>query len=368
VEKAERMDLPQLLDFYCRHLLEDVVPFWLKYAVDWDYGGLNTCIRDDGSIVSYDKYMWSQLRAIWTFSALYNRIERRGEWLDVARNVFEFASKYGRDDEGRWVFRCSRTGEILEGPTSIYADGFAIYGMTEYARATGDERAVKIALETFENVQKRLQTGDFKTAPYEVPPGAKVHGISMIFSLVFHELGTFLNDERIRQAALHHHREVMDNFRRPERKMLFEYVGVDNSLRLDEPWGRTIVPGHAIESMWFQIHIARDYGDKQRIAQACECINWHMELGWDSQYGAGSTGTRRSGGRIPRPFTHCCWPTSTAGKTGASTGTGRYTSTLLRTFPCRNTASGLSDSTGRDARSTRSWPFRSKTRFTCRGR
>ena len=41
-------------------------------------------------MLSTDKYMWSQLRAIWTFAALYNRIEPRQEWLDVARHIYEF--------------------------------------------------------------------------------------------------------------------------------------------------------------------------------------------------------------------------------------------------------------------------------------
>jgi len=281
----ERMNFRQLLEFYRHHLLDDVVPFWLKHAVDRECGGLNTCIRDDGSLISHDKYMWSQLRAIWTFSALYNRIEQRAEWLDVARNVFEFAAAHGRDEQGRWVFRCSREGEILEGATSIYADGFAIYGFTEYARATGEQRAVDLALETYRSVQRRLAAGDTPTAPYEIPPGAKTHGISMIFSLCFHELGQLLGDREIQQAAMYHHGEVMDHFRRPERRMLFEYITLDNQLRLDEPWGRTVVPGHAIESMWFQIHIARDAHLAERIRQACECIQWHIELGWDEPYG-----------------------------------------------------------------------------------
>jgi N-acylglucosamine 2-epimerase len=76
-----------LLALYRAELLERVVPFWLDNAVDWGNGGILTCISDEGRVLSEDKYMWSQLRAIWTFSALFNKIEPRSEWLDVARHI-----------------------------------------------------------------------------------------------------------------------------------------------------------------------------------------------------------------------------------------------------------------------------------------
>ncbi len=89
-----------------------------------------TCISDDGQVVSTDKYMWSQLRAIWTFSALVqSRLNARQEWLDAAWHIFDFVKQYGRDQDGRWVFAVDAAGECLQGATSIYADGFAIYGL-----------------------------------------------------------------------------------------------------------------------------------------------------------------------------------------------------------------------------------------------
>jgi len=142
-----------LLAIYRAELLQRTVPFWLEHAIDWQHGGILTCISDEGEVLSSDKYMWSQLRAIWTFSALYNHIEARQEWLDVARHIFNFAKRYGRDEEGHWVFAVDEQGNVLQGATSIYADGFAIYGWTELARATANQEAIDLALETYENVQ-----------------------------------------------------------------------------------------------------------------------------------------------------------------------------------------------------------------------
>lgn len=274
-----------LLAIYRAELLERTIPFWLNHAMDWNNGGINTCIADTGELVSSDKYMWSQLRAIWTFSALYNQVEKRQEWLDAAKHIFEFSRKYGRDQMGRWVFAVDAQGNILEGATSIYADGFAIYGLTEYVRATGDQEAIDLTLETYANVQQRLKVpGSYETAPYPLPEGVKAHGVSMIFSLVFHELGLLLNDAAILAAGKHHAEEVMTAFLQPDQHLLYEYVHLDNSL-IDSPQGRAIVPGHAIESMWFMIHIYQHWGEKERISQAIDSIRWHMDFGWDNEFG-----------------------------------------------------------------------------------
>lgn len=287
-----------LLAIYRAELLERVVPFWLQHAVDWQHGGLLTCLADDGRVLSTDKYLWSQLRAIWTFSALYNRIERRQEWLDVARHIYDFVRRHGRDDQGRWVFAVDQDGRVLQGADSIFADGFAIYGLTELARATGDSAAADLALDTYRNVQARLAVpGSYGIGPFTLPENGKAHAISMIFSLVFDELGDLLDDPQITAAGRAHADEVMDVYRRPERQLLYEYVGNDNTL-LDTPQGRSIVPGHAVESMWFMIHIYRRLGDDLRIRQAVDCIRWHLEFGWDDQYG-GLVHARDAAGGAP---------------------------------------------------------------------
>jgi N-acylglucosamine 2-epimerase len=279
------MDAAALLAIYRAELLEGVVPFWVEHAVDREYGGLLTCISDEGQVLSTDKYMWSQLRGIWTFSALYNRVEPRPEWLDVAWRTYRFVQRHGRDGAGRWVFAVTREGDVLQGATSIYADGFALYGLTELARATGDAAVVDLALDTYHNVQRRLaRPGSYDTAPFEVPTGGKAHAVSMIFSLVFDELGHYLSDDAIVQAGRYHADQVMDVFLRPERRLLFEFVGPGDEL-IDTGQGRSVVPGHAIESMWFMIHIYRRAACAARVQQAVEAIRWHLEFGWDDEYG-----------------------------------------------------------------------------------
>lgn len=304
------LTMSDLLAGYRAELLERVVPFWLRHALDQEYGGLFTCIADDGTVLAEDKYLWSQLRAIWTFAALHNRIEARDDWLAVARHTFDFVRQHGRDDQGRWVFAVTRQGELIKGATSIFADGFAIYGLIEYAKATGDARAVELALETYHNVQERLaRPGSYATDPYPLPDGVKAHSVSMIFSLVFNELGHFLGDQAIVDSSLFHAREVMDVYLRPERRLLYEFVHLDNTL-IETPQGRAVVPGHAIESMWFMIHIFQREQADDRISQAIEAIRWHLEAGWDDEYGGLLLGRDAEGQTPWWPYadTKLWWP------------------------------------------------------------
>jgi N-acylglucosamine 2-epimerase len=76
----------------------------------------------------------------------------------------------------------------------------------------------------------------------------------------------------------------MDLFVRPDHRLLYEFVGLDGSL-INTPQGRSVVPGHAIESMWFMIQIYERARVKARIRQAIEVIRWHLEFGWDEEFG-----------------------------------------------------------------------------------
>ncbi len=283
---SSEVNLSELKTFLRRYLLENIVPFWERHAFSSQRPGIDTCMADDGTLLSTDRYLWSQLRATWTFSALYNRIERRAEWLDHARNLFEFTAAHGREpSSGRWCFRLSPEGRILTGPNSIYTDGFAILGYTEYYRASGDSRALDLALETFEQILPRLERWhEMQTAPYEIPPGMKAHGVSMIYSYVFGALAEVTPDPRVAEAAAFHCREVTDHYLRPDTGLIMEYIGLDNTTA-DTPEGRTVVPGHAIESAWFQIQQLEKRNDQERIDRMVRAIRRHFEVGWDEQDG-----------------------------------------------------------------------------------
>ena len=176
------------LNYYNQYkstLTDEVIPYWIKYSRD-ESGAINNCLAENGTVLSKDRYIWSQGRALWTFSAMYNRIEKRAEYLQLAKGLFNYLADI-RDKNGKvWNYLYSEKGEVKEGPVSIYVDGFVLCGMTEYFVATGDERAKEIALEIYEDTLKRLEVPcEIKVAPYVIPKGMKTHGVNMIFSFFY---------------------------------------------------------------------------------------------------------------------------------------------------------------------------------------
>ncbi len=166
---------------------------------------------------------------------------------------FYFCKKYGRDDHGHWLFSVTQDGRPLQSQ-SIYSDAFAIYGFTELGRASGDKEPLELALETAWEVERRLaKPGSYETEPFPNPPASKGHGVAMLFTSVFDELGNFLDDTRLLEIADYLAYEVMQNFRRLDKQLIYGYLNYDNTL-IDSPQGRVIIDGHVIESMWFMIH------------------------------------------------------------------------------------------------------------------
>ena len=265
-------------------LLGDVIPFWMRHAVDAD-GGINSCIGDDGTVHSRDKWLWSQWRAVWVFATLCEVYGPHDAWLRVAQDTANFCLQHGWLEGEGWALVLSHDGAIRRGHESIYTDAFAIYGLTALARQTGDDRLIHWAQCTADVAIPQLDRQDVPHFPYPVPSGAKPHGIPMMFSLVLWELGQHLDADRYRSLALTMSDEVFEDFYRPEHDLIVERVRRSDGTPLPAPAGTAVVPGHVIENMWFQIHIARDRGDRSRIDQSIRLLRRHVEVGWDDEYG-----------------------------------------------------------------------------------
>lgn len=281
------MTLQELRDFLYQHLTEVVMPFWFQHGIDWDHGGLFSHLDADGTILDRNKSMVSNTRALWTFSALANRLGDREDYRKAADNQYAFLTRFGRDEAGMWVYVLDECGNTVLGEQSIITDAFVIGGMVEYFHATGHREALDIATATYHSVQERLtQPGPYKTAPYPTPPGMRPQREAMQFSLAFAELGCTLQDATILEAGLQLGRDVLDHFYRPEKGVLLEYLGLDNQPQ-DTPAGRCMVPGHAIESLWFQMHIfgTLSHQERHRAAIAAEAVLPCLTKGWDDEYG-----------------------------------------------------------------------------------
>ena len=274
-----------LYDQYRRLLLDGLVPFWWTHGVDREFGGVLSCMQEDGTPISGDKYIWSQARFAWVCAALYNRIEKRPEFLDAARHTVEFLLAHGRDSDGRWLYRTTREGKPVEGPVSVYSDCFAVYGLSEYYRASRDEAALRVALDTYDSIRRRVEAPGFAdVAPYRLPPNRRPHAVPMILTEVSNELAITTGDAGIEASAEDYATQVLRHFVRPESRVLLEFLDGQYQL-LPGNEGSAVMPGHAIESMWFILRWARRRNRQDVITRAVEVIRWHLEAGWDPEYG-----------------------------------------------------------------------------------
>lgn len=279
----QRID--ELHNLYRRALLDDVIPFWLKHSLDYEYGGYLTCLGRDGTVYDTDKAIWLQGREVWMFSKLYNTVEPRAEWLAAARLGYEFLVRHGFDADGRLFFSVTRDGRPLRKRRYYFSEHFAAIACAEYAQAAGDSQALERAKSIYCLIVDLYRHPD--KLPSKVFPQtrqAKAHAIPMILLATTQEMRQADDDPLYGEMiddALH---QILDHFVKRDARALFETVG-PNGERLDSAEGRTINPGHAIEAAWFIMHEGMRRNDLRLIEQAAEIVDWSLEWGWDREYG-----------------------------------------------------------------------------------
>ena len=275
----------KLAELYQDTLLNNIIPFWSNNSIDWEHGGYLTCLDRPGKVYDTDKFVWLQNRQIWTYSLFYNRLEKRPEWLKIARNGTDFLTKHGRDEEGNWYFALDRLGQPLVQPYNIFSDCFAAMAYSQYALASGDEQAQEIALQAYNNVLRRQSNpkGKYNKA-YPGTRSLKSLAVPMILANLSLEMDWLLEDNQLEDILAQTVTEVMGAFLDADSGLMYENVTPDGK-HLDCFDGRLINPGHGIEAMWFVMDIANRSGNLALINQAVDVVLNILKFGWDKEYG-----------------------------------------------------------------------------------
>lgn len=278
-------DFRALVELYKNTLLNDVMPFWENHSIDWQQGGYFTCLDREGKVYDTDKFVWLQNRQLWMFSLLYNKVEKRSQWLTIAENGANFLVKHGRDPEGNWYFALDRAGNPLVQPYNIFSDCFAAMAFSQYAIASGQPWAKEIALQAYNNVLRRQENpkGQYNKA-YPGTRPMKALAVPMILANLTLEMAWLLPRETLDTVLDKTVQEVMSDFLDQDKRLIYENVVPDGSC-LDCFEGRLINPGHGIEAMWFIMDIAHRRNDSKTINQAVDIILNILNFAWDREYG-----------------------------------------------------------------------------------
>jgi len=275
----------RLLACYREGLLNDTLPFWFPRALDRDHGGFLHCVDRDGSRVDTDKSVWAQGRSAWMLLTLYNRHEKRAEWLEWARSGIRFLEEHCCDTDGRMFFHVTREGRPLRKRRYAYSEAFAAIAHAAFAKATGEERSASRARELFEQFTR------WNFTPGLMPPKftdeRPLIGLAprMIAIATAQELRANLGPDALYNEWID---RCIDEIRRlfvkSDLRVVMESVAPDGSIS-DHFDGRALNPGHAIEGAWFILREGRERGDTGLIRLGCEMLDWMWERGWDREHG-----------------------------------------------------------------------------------
>ena len=270
---------------YKDELLDNILPFWVQHSKDEKNGGYFTCLDKKGKVYDTDKFVWLQGRQVWCFSTMYQQVEKRPEWLQMALHGASFMQQFGRGNNGDWYFSLTAAGKPLVQPHNIFSDCFATMAFAALDKASPNEEYKKIALDTFENIIRRRHNwkGSYNKA-YPGTRNLKNFALPMILCNLSIELEHIIGKERVDSFIPTVINEVMNVFYQPELGLILENVNEDGSFS-DSFEGRLLNPGHAIEAMWFIMDLGKRLHDDGLIIKACNIMLNTLEYGWDKEYG-----------------------------------------------------------------------------------
>jgi N-acylglucosamine 2-epimerase len=273
------------LSIYKEGLLNDIMPFWINHSIDRECGGFMFCLDRDGSIIDTDKGVWQTGRFTWMLATLYNEVEPREEWIELAKHGADFLTKFCFDTDGKMFFQVSREGKPLRKRRYVYSESFAAIAYAALYKATGEKEYAQRAKSCFDLFLKYTTTPGLITPKFTENRRMKSMGGPMIGIVTAQELRKNLWDESYTPLISNWIKEIDRDFVKHDLKLVMETVGPNGEF-IDHFDGRTLNPGHAIEGAWFIMEESRYRGNNKSLAKlGTTMLDYMWEAGWDKEYG-----------------------------------------------------------------------------------
>ncbi len=279
------------------HILE----FWMVHAVDNTNGGFYGRVnRLNQPIQNALKSAILNSRMLWTFAAAY-RLIGDSRYSSVADSAFRYCeNKFWDGSHGGVYWMLDHTGVPFDTRKHNYAQAFALYGFSEYYRATGNKSALDRSVDLFSLLEKHALDRENKgyheafNRAWKPLSDAKLSDEKIV---VKRSMNTHLH---LLEAFTNLYRVWPDETLRNRLKMLIELLTgpmYDSENHhffpfFDEEWNvveTTYSYGHDIEASWLISEAAHMIDDNSLIettnSLAAEIAQATIHEGIDHVYG-----------------------------------------------------------------------------------
>lgn len=245
-----------------RELCGNILPYWMKHAIDREGGGLYGEI-DSRNVVRRDAPKSAVLcaRVLWVFSRAYSVFGDRAYWR-TARHAYRHLTGAFWDAQYGGVYTSlNREGAAVSQDKELFSQAFALYAISEFSRATGSAEARELALSLFAQIEQKTADqaygGYFETMQRDWTPiaQAKTANAHMHLLEAYTNLLTVWTDDRVRKQLHALTCLMVERAIRGDGHM---------TLRFDRTWVSTseeIQFGQDIENGWLMYAGAKAAGD-----------------------------------------------------------------------------------------------------------
>lgn len=285
IDNELRKRLTDLREKYRVDLTDNIMPFWLRHGYDRVNGGIYTCLDREGNLMDSTKSVWFQGRCGFIAAYAYNVIEKNPEWLELSKSCIDFIEAHCFDTDGRMYFEVTADGKPLRKRRYVFSECFAAIAMAEYAKASGDNTYAVKALQLFKDIRRFIATPGMLEPKYLPTLRAEGHSITMILINTAARIREVIADPVLDEQISESIEAIRTKFMHPEYKALLEMVTPEGEV-IDTLNGRTINPGHCIETSWFLLEEAKHRNWDNDIRQmAITILEWSWDWGWDDEFG-----------------------------------------------------------------------------------